>query len=111
MKNFKFENWSKENCLELISSVKEVINWEDPLEVANDLLKLAIDFKSKGSPQADTYKKAHELAMENIYEGGGDPFKTMGQKILEVDRRLEAGLISPIKHKYIIEQIITFFEQ
>ena len=76
MKNFKFENWSKENCLELISSVKEVINWEDPLEVANDLLKLAIDFKSKGSPQADTYKKAHELAMENIYEGGGDPFKT-----------------------------------
>lgn len=42
---------------------------------------------------------------------GGDPFNTMGQKILEVDRRLEAGLISPIEHKYIIEQIITFFEQ
>ena len=54
MKNFKFENWSKENCLELISLVKEVINWEDPLEVANDLLKLAMDFKSKASPEADT---------------------------------------------------------
>ena len=42
---------------------------------------------------------------------GGDPFKTMGQKILEVDRHLEAGLISPVEHKYIVEQIITFFEQ
>ena len=53
-----------------------------------------------------------ELRSEFVPQStGGDPFKTMGQKILEVDRRLEAGLISPVEHKYIVEQIITFFEQ
>ena len=73
--SYKFEYWSKSNCEELIHLVKDVIDWEDPIDVANDLLKIAMDLKAKGSPQAETYKKAHELAMENIYEGLSDPFK------------------------------------
>ena len=75
MKNFNFENWTKRNCLELVSRVKEVIEWEDPLHVANDLFDIAMDLKAKGSPQAETYKKAHQAAMESIYEGVSDPFK------------------------------------
>lgn len=41
---------------------------------------------------------------------GADPFERMAQQALEADRRLEAGEITPIDHKYIIEQIIEFFE-
>ena len=41
---------------------------------------------------------------------GADPFERMAQQALEADRRLEAGEITPLEHKYIIEQIIKFFE-
>jgi len=41
---------------------------------------------------------------------GADPFERMAQQALEADRQLEAGDISPLEHKYIIEQIIEFFE-
>ena len=41
---------------------------------------------------------------------GADPFERMAQQALEADRRLEAGKITPLEHKYIIEQIIEFFE-
>ena len=41
---------------------------------------------------------------------GSDPFARMAQRALEADRRLEAGEISPLEHKVIIEQIIAFFE-
>jgi hypothetical protein len=41
---------------------------------------------------------------------GADPFERMAQQALEADSRLEAGEISPLEHKYIIEQIIEFFE-
>ena len=41
---------------------------------------------------------------------GADPFERMAQKALEADRLLEAGEITPLDHKYIIEQIIEFFE-
>ena len=41
---------------------------------------------------------------------GADPFERMAQQALEADRRLEAGEITPLEHKYIIEQIIEFFE-
>ncbi len=40
---------------------------------------------------------------------GSDPFARMAQKALEADRLLEDGEISPAEHKYIIEQIIDFF--
>jgi hypothetical protein len=42
---------------------------------------------------------------------GSDPFETMAIQALEADRRLEVGELSPAEHKYIIEQIITFFEE
>ena len=42
---------------------------------------------------------------------GSDPFARMTQQALEADRQLEAGEITPLEHKYIIEQIIAFFEQ
>ncbi len=42
---------------------------------------------------------------------GADPFERMAQKALEADRQLEAGELSPLEHKVIIEQIIGFFEQ
>ncbi|HAV11875.1 MAG TPA: hypothetical protein DCX06_00050 [Opitutae bacterium] len=42
---------------------------------------------------------------------GADPFENMAKQALEADRRLEAGEISPLEHKVIIEQILEFFEQ
>ena len=75
MKNFKFENWNEANCLELVSLIKEVINWEDPQDIADELLEIAMDLKAKGRPEAETYKKAYEAAIQSIYEGASDPFK------------------------------------
>ena len=42
---------------------------------------------------------------------GSDPFEKMAIQALEADRRLEDGEISAAEHKYIIEQIISFFEE
>lgn len=42
---------------------------------------------------------------------GADPFEKMAQKALQADRQLEAGDITPLEHKVIIEQIIEFFEK
>lgn len=42
---------------------------------------------------------------------GADPFEKMAIQALEADRRLEDGEISAAEHKYIIEQIISFFEE
>ncbi len=41
---------------------------------------------------------------------GTDPFERMAQQALEADRQLEAGEITPLEHKYVIEQILEFFE-
>lgn len=41
---------------------------------------------------------------------GADPFEKMAVQALKADARLEAGEITPLEHKYIIEQIIEFFE-
>ena len=41
---------------------------------------------------------------------GADPFERMAKQALEADRRLEAGEITPLDHKFIVEQIIQFFE-
>lgn len=42
---------------------------------------------------------------------GPDPFGRMAQQALQADARLEAGEITPAEHRYIIEQIIAYFEQ
>jgi hypothetical protein len=34
----------------------------------------------------------------------------MAKRALDADKRLENGEITPLEHKYIIEQIIAFFE-
>ena len=75
MDNFDFKNWTEANCLELVSLIKEVIDWEDPQEIADELLEIAMDLKAKGRPEAETYKKAYEAAIQSIYEGASDPFK------------------------------------
>lgn len=41
---------------------------------------------------------------------GADPFEKMAVQALKADARLEAGEITPLEHKYVIEQIIEFFE-
>lgn len=41
---------------------------------------------------------------------GADPFERMAQQALQADQRLEAGKITPLEHKLIIEEIIEFFE-
>jgi len=41
---------------------------------------------------------------------GADPFEKMAIQALQADAQLEAGEITPLEHKYIIEQIIDFFE-
>lgn len=41
---------------------------------------------------------------------GADPFEKMAIQALKADAQLEAGEITPVEHKYIIEQIIDFFE-
>jgi hypothetical protein len=53
-------------------------------------------------------KMKSELVPEST---GADPFERMAQRALEADRKLEAGEITPAEHKYIIEQIIEFFEE
>jgi len=42
---------------------------------------------------------------------GADPFQTMARKTLQADRLLEQGEITPLEHRYIVEQIIEFFEK
>lgn len=42
---------------------------------------------------------------------GADPYEKMALQALEADRRLEEKEISDEEHKFIIEQIITFFEE
>ncbi|TVP76887.1 MAG: PEGA domain-containing protein [Puniceicoccaceae bacterium] len=42
---------------------------------------------------------------------GADPFERMAQQALLADARLEAGEITALEHKFIIEQIIEFFEK
>lgn len=41
---------------------------------------------------------------------GADPFERMARQALQADQQLENGTITPIEHKYIIEQILEFFE-
>lgn len=41
---------------------------------------------------------------------GADPFERMAQRALAADSQLAAGEITALEHKYIIEQIIEFFE-
>jgi len=41
---------------------------------------------------------------------GADPFEKMAVQALKADERLEAGELTPLEHKYVIEQIIKFFE-
>ena len=41
---------------------------------------------------------------------GADPFEKMAIQALQADARLKAGEITPLEHKYIVEQIIEFFE-
>ncbi len=41
---------------------------------------------------------------------GADAFERMATQVLEADRRLEAGEITPVEHRYITEQILSFFE-
>lgn len=41
---------------------------------------------------------------------GADPFEKMALQALKADAQLEAGEITPAEHKYIIEQIVDFFE-
>ena len=42
---------------------------------------------------------------------GADPFERMAQRALAADEKLEAGEITPLEHKVIIEQIIKFFQE
>lgn len=41
---------------------------------------------------------------------GADPFEKMAVQALKADAQLEAGEITPMEHKYIIEEIVAFFE-
>ncbi len=41
---------------------------------------------------------------------GVDPFERMAEQALKADEQLEAGEISPVEHKIIIEQILEYFE-
>ena len=44
------------------------------------------------------------------YSTGADPFEKMAAQALKADAQLEAGEITPLEHKVIIEQILEFFE-
>ena len=41
---------------------------------------------------------------------GVDPFERMAEQALKADAQLEAGEITPVEHKIIIEQILEYFE-
>ena len=57
-------------------------------------------------PSVMEAKMRSELVPKSM---GADPFERMAQQALQADQQLEAGEITPLEHKYIIEQIITFF--
>ncbi|MGE9295635.1 MAG: PEGA domain-containing protein [Puniceicoccales bacterium] len=40
---------------------------------------------------------------------GPDAYNEMASLITEVDQRREAGQIGPVEHKYIVDQIVTFY--
>lgn len=44
------------------------------------------------------------------FSTGADPFEKMAIQALKADAKLEAGEITPLEHKFVIEQIIDFFE-
>lgn len=58
-------------------------------------------------PQKMRAKMRSELVPGSI---GSDPFEKMAVRALQADAKLEAGELTPLEHKYIIEQIIEFFE-
>jgi hypothetical protein len=41
---------------------------------------------------------------------GPTPFEEMAKRVLEADRRLQDGEISPLEHRVTTEQILAFFE-
>lgn len=59
------------------------------------------------SPGTMKAKMQSELVPDSL---GADPFEKMALQALKADARLEAGEITPLEHKYVIEQIIEFFE-
>ncbi len=58
-------------------------------------------------PSIMTAKMKSDLVPNSI---GADPFGRMAQQVLQADEQLKSGEITPLEHKYIIEQIIEFFE-
>lgn len=58
-------------------------------------------------PKVMEAKMQSDLVPNSI---GTDPFERMAKRALDADKRLENGEITPLEHKYIIEQIIAFFE-
>ena len=62
-----------------------------------------VDLEPKGMEA----KMQSDLVPNSI---GTDPFERMAKRALDADKRLENGEITPLEHKYIIEQIIAFFE-
>jgi hypothetical protein len=59
-------------------------------------------------PQTIDASLRSELVPKSL---GADPYEKMSFQALEADRRLRDNEISQEEHKYIIEQIISFFEQ
>lgn len=59
-------------------------------------------------PQSMKAKMRSGLVPNSV---GSDPFERMARQALEADRKLEKGEITPREHKYIIEQIVEFFEE
>jgi hypothetical protein len=42
---------------------------------------------------------------------GVDPFEEMAKRVLEADQRLQEGEISALEHRFITEQILSFFDR
>lgn len=83
-----------------------------PNEKSTQLIRFGLSedlgFYADLEPRRMEAKMKSGLVPDSI---GADPFEKMTQKALEADAKLENGEITALEHKYIIEQIVAFFEQ
>jgi len=82
-----------------------------PNEKAENFIRFGLSEDLGYYVDLDPSKMKAEMQSELVPGSlGADPFEKMAIQALKADAKLEAGELTPMEHKYVIEQIIKFFE-
>ena len=82
-----------------------------PNEKAENFIRFGLSEDLGYYVDLDPSKMKAEMQSELVPSSlGADPFERMAIQALKADAKLEAGELTPMEHKYVIEQIIKFFE-